>query len=126
VQDQIAKVVEDIQNVLNRFPEFDEISLAMITVQYATDEGETIAAREASLLARQGGSDWLTYEESAEVHTMNSMVDWSRETRELLDKIGLRASAIVFSREDAQTDAIAEKFVERLQWRSASAMSVGM
>lgn len=95
-------------------------------MEYSDDEGGTITAREASLLGRQGQGEWLNYEDSADVMTMNGMIDWGRETRELLDKIGLRASAIVFSREDQGPEAIAGKFAERIQQRNTSAISVGM
>ena len=51
MQDQTTKVFENIQSVLNRLPEFDKISLTVITAEHSDDEGGILRAREASLLA---------------------------------------------------------------------------
>jgi hypothetical protein len=126
MQDQIAKVVDDVQAIMLRFPEFEEVSLEVVPVHYVLAGAGTVTAYEAEFCARVRDGRWHDANESADVWSMNQAVDWDDSTRALLRKMGLRSAPIVFGGDDVSADLIAQKLAERMGQKTGRAISSGL
>jgi hypothetical protein len=126
MQEEITKVANDVQKVMLRFPEFDEVALSVEPVHYGVAGGAGVTALEASLQARSRDGQWQNAGDCADVWSMNQFIDWSAPSRALLRKIGLQSDPIVFSMGEATVDLISQKFAGRVELQSTRGLSSGM
>lgn len=115
IQAALSQAAHSLHEAFQRFPEFSEVSLQTVLVEHPTDEGETITSQEPLLMARYADDEWLGLEESAEVCSMNHLIDWSEQVRNVIFRATRWGGPLVFDREQMTAEAIEQRLAEGLR-----------